>query len=590
MKVLILAEKPSAMRKIAYSLFERPKKVFVNKVPYFVAFQNGNIYYVASALGHLFTLEAIEKEFKYPVFEVKWVLKDESTYKKFARVIEQLAKDVNFVIIATDYDIEGAVIGKNIVDFLCKKPAKRMKFSTLTSSELKKAFYNLQEVDYLQAEAGIARHIIDWLWGINLSRALMISLRKVSNERKILSIGRVQGPALYLVYLREKEIENFVPEIYYKIKVLIEKNGKVFEFWYEKEKIKNFEEAQRIAKIVLNNYLKVEKIYEDYFKVFPLFPFDTTSLQVEAYSIFGFKPEYTLKIAESLYLKGYISYPRSSSQKLKNVNPIPILKALEKIPFYKNFVSEILSKELTVYEGEKDDPAHPAIIPTEEIPDFSKLSKHEIMIYDLIARRFLVCLSKPAIRKKLSITLSIFNLKFSNTFYKTIQENWFSIYKKFLDIKEDEFPELKINELVKVKEVKILKEKTKAPARYTRASLIKELENLNLGTKATRAEIVKTLFDRKYVEGEKMRITELGKAVIEIMQKFAPQIISVELTRSLEKKLDEIMEGKIRKEQVIEEAKKVLIEILENIKAKENEIGKELYEKLSLLNSKENKK
>jgi len=579
MKILILAEKPSAMRKIAYSLFEKPKKDFVNGVPYYFAYQNGNFYYVLSALGHLFTLES-EEEFKYPVFNVKWVLKDENIYKKFAKAISEISKKIDFVIVATDYDIEGAVIGKNIVDFLCKKPYKRMKFSTLTSSELKRAFYNLSEPDYLQAEAGITRHIVDWIWGINLSRALMLSLRKVSNERRVLSIGRVQGPTLYLVYLREKEIENFVPEIYYRIKVIIEKNG-FFEFWYE-NKLKSFEDAKNIVNSI--QYLKVEGIKEEIYRINPLPPFDTTSLQVEAYSLFKFKPEYTLKIAENLYLNGYISYPRSSSQKLKNVNPLPILLSLQKIPFYKNFVDEILKDKIVVYEGEKDDPAHPAIIPTEETPDFSKLSKHEIMIYDLITRRFLVCLSKPAIRKKYEIVLSFKNLKFSNTFYKTIEENWIKIYKKFLDIKEDIIPDLKIDEIIKPKFIKILKEKTKPKPRYTRASLIKEMENLMLGTKTTRAEIVKTLYERKYIEGEKIRITELGKAIIEIMQKYCQKIISIELTRELERKLDEIIEGKIKKEQVIEETKKLLLEILNEIKNNEEKIGKELLNRINQMN------
>lgn len=581
-KVLILAEKPTAMRKIALSIFPYAKLVRVGKVPYYVSYYDNKVYYVVSALGHLYKLEPSNHKFDYPIFEADWEIVD-SNAERFAKVIRELSKDVSKVIVATDYDIEGYVIAWNIIKFLIgnNKEIKRMKFSTLTKSELLRAFSNPIEFEMNQVYAGLARHYLDWYWGINLSRALMISLRKASNVKKILSIGRVQGPALYLVYLREKEIENFKPEIYYKIKVELEKDGIRFYLFFIEDKIKDYSRAKQIVDSIKYKKAKIVQIKEQTYHLNPLPPFNTTDLQEEAYYIYGFKPEYTLKVAESLYLKGYISYPRSSSQKLKGINVFLILNSLKKLPFYSFFVNEILSFErIEVTEGKKDDPAHPAIIPTEEIPDLRRLSADELKLYDLIVKRFLVCLHKPAIRKSVTVMAKVDNFFFTNTFHFTIKENWLKIYRNFLNINEDVLPKLNSYEELPIKSIYLLKEKTKPPARYTRASLIKELESRNLGTKATRAEIVKTLFDRKYVVGDKIKITKLGKAVVEIFLEFCPEILSEELTRNFERKLDEIIYGKTALENVLNEARIFLTNILQRIKERELEIGKRLFENL----------
>ncbi len=575
MNFLIIAEKPNAMKKIAYSLFPNPKLIKIKRVKYFFYKDGINNYFVASAIGHLFSLYPKSNNFSYPIFETEWKIKEGKEYELYANVIKMLSKNSDLIIIATDYDIEGHVIGFNILRFLCNnKPAKRMKFSTLTKEELKHSFSNLIEINLNEVNAGLTRHYLDWIWGINLSRALMISARNFG-IKQTLSIGRVQGPTLKLIYDREKEIENFVPKIYYKIKIFVNINGKILQF--ESKKFEDYKEAQRVYENLINEkYAIVSSISESYYQLNPLPPFDTTELQSEAYSVYGFKPEYTLKIAENLYLNGYISYPRSGSQKLKGINPLPILNSLSKIPQYYSYVQEILSKEIKITEGKKDDPAHPAIIPTNEIPNFSNLSKDEMKLYDLIVRRFLVCLSEPAIRKSVKIKILIKNLEFENTFHSTVKEGWIKIYRKFLDLEEIEV-RAKENEKVKIENIKLVKEKTKPPARYTKASLIKELEKRKLGTKTTRHEIILTLYKRKYIKGEKIKITDLGKAIVEIMEKYAPKILSEELTREFEEKLEKIERGEIKSEEVIEEAKNTLKLILEEMKKKEREIGEKIY-------------
>lgn len=600
MTVLIVAEKPSAMKKIAFSLAENSlSKKSYKGVPYYTFIKNGKFHIVVSCLGHLFVLAPKRKGFSYPIFETEWkpiyyTNKKAKLAKRFIEAISYFSKKANEIIVATDYDIEGAVIGWNVVRFICKRNnAKRMKFSTLTKQELNRSYLNASNtLDFGQINAGLTRHFLDWVWGINISRALTIAIRNHIKENRILSIGRVQGPTLKLVYNRETEIENFKPKTFWKINVVLEKNNQKIIAEYEKDKIFSFDEVKTVKSIIEKNKEAIVRSYEETLRKFnPPPPFNTTDLQTEAYSVFKIKPEETLKIAESLYIKGFISYPRSSSQKLKNINYINILRALKDNFLYSGYVLNIFSLEKIVpKEGKKDDPAHPAITPTTEIPEMNKLSKKEFLIYDLIVRRFLSCLHEPALRKSKKVVFSIGGLKFHSNTIKTIKENWMKIYKRFLSLEETDMPLFNEGEKVRIVDIKVIKGKTQPPKRYTKASLIKEMERRNLGTKGTRANIVKTLFDRGYLKGEKIRITELGKSVIRVLERYVPLIISEELTRKFETEMDLIMQGKKDKEDVKKEAMATLEKILKDFKENQEEIGKELAESLSSSNLKKLRK
>ncbi|MCD6483153.1 MAG: DNA topoisomerase I [Candidatus Aenigmarchaeota archaeon] len=590
MSILIIAEKPSAMKKIAFSLAEKSliKKSY-RGVPYYTFLKNGKFHVVVSCLGHLYGLSPKKKGLFYPIFETEWVPiyvmnKKMRIAKKFSEAIRFLSRKVNEIIIATDFDIEGAVIGWNALRFLCNRNnAKRMKFSTLTKQELNKAYINASnELDFGQINAGLTRHYLDWIWGINISRALTIAIRKFTNDKKVLSIGRVQGPTLKIVYDREKEIENFKPKTFWKIQLILEKNGQQIVAEYEKERIDTLEEAKKIREKILSEKNAIVDSYtETLKKLNPPPPFNTTDLQSEAYSAFKIKPEETLKIAESLYIKGFISYPRSSSQKIKNVNFIQILRSLKNNFLYAGYVNDIFSLEKIIpKEGKKDDPAHPAITPTNEVPEINQLSKKEFMIYDLIVRRFLSCLHEPAIRKNKKAVFRVSGYRFIASSIKTVKENWVRIYRRFLSLEESDIPEFRKGESVRIVDVKLVKGKTQPPKRYTKASLVKEMERRELGTKGTRANIVKTLFDRGYLVGEKIKITDLGKTVIKVMSKYVPLIISEELTRKFEEEMNLIMEGRKSRKEVEKEARKTLEKILGELKKNQESIGKELANSL----------
>ncbi len=591
--ILIIAEKPSAMRKIAQSLADKGtlEKKNIGDVNYYKFERNGKRHIIVSAVGHLFNLDVKNKEkgWIYPVFEAEWkpsfsVRKKSLFSRKYFEVIKKLAENAREVIIATDYDTEGSVIGFNILRFLLKrKDAKRMKFSTLTKDELINSYENLLSLNKGQIEAGLTRHYLDWLWGINLTRALTIAIK---NSKKkgfaILSTGRVQGPTLALLAKREEEIKKFKPKPYWEIHAKIKIKGKTYLASFHKERVWNEEEAKKIVKNSSTKTGKIKEVKKRKYKQKPPVPFNTTDLQTEAYSQFKFSPAQTMRIAENLYQAGYISYPRSSSQKLPpSIGYEKIISALSKFSKYAEFCKILLSKkELKPNEGKKDDPAHPAVYATQEVPDLNKLSAREKKIYDLVARRTLATFGEPAIRESMKVLIDINGNLFVLTGKKTLEEGWTKIYKPYLRTEEQLLPEIKEGEEVKVLKIEIVRKETQPPQRYSQGSIIKELEKRNLGTKATRSEILQTLYDRRYISGKSIRVSQIGESVVKILKKFSPLVLSEELTRKFEKEMELVYQGKKKRKEVIEEAVKVLDKILKEFKKNERVIGNALVKSL----------
>ena len=255
------------------------------------------------------------------------------------RTISLLSQQATRFVHACDYDQEGEVIGYNILEYACKnkyESSLRAKFSTLTDEEIRNSFDNLLKPSKGLAEAGRSRHMIDFIYGVNLSRALTQSF-KVSNDGKRycnLSIGRVQGPALAFVVDREMEIRKHVPEPYWIIYGEFEKNGHIIKAHYYQQKINTLSQATSIVSACANEDGVVRGIEHQKATLKAPTPFNLGDLQKEAFRVFKFSPSYTLTIAERLYIEALISYPRTSSQKLpKSINYKKIISALSKIAF-----------------------------------------------------------------------------------------------------------------------------------------------------------------------------------------------------------------------------------------------------------------
>jgi len=563
---LIITEKPMAAMKLAYALANiAPVARKVGKITYYEVNRGNKKILIGCAVGHLYSL--FQKQKGWPVFELEWLpswtKKGSEFTKQYLDVLKQLSKKASKYIIACDYDIEGEVIGLNIARFVCnQKDAYRMKFSALTKEDIVNAYENMiPHLDWGLAYAGETRHYLDWLYGINLSRALMEAIKKAGSFA-ILSIGRVQGPALALIAKKEKEISAFKTKPYWQISLNI-KNSHEIIVKYSKDIIdkKELEEFKKLKG--KTGTADTEKEKEN---LAPPFPFDLTTLQMEAYRLFSITPSELLKTTQELYLAGLISYPRTSSQKLPaTINYENILK---KLPAE---LTKNVSRKIPV-EGKKSDPAHPAIYPTGEKAD---LEGNYLKVYDLIIRRFVSCFCSDAHIETKTIIVNVEDKKFTAKGLKITEHGWLNVYNAKID--EKEIPD--INGNIIVKEVKIDEKQTQPPHRYSEASLVSELAKRNLGTKATRASIIETLYKRGYAIDRQIKATSLGISVTDALEKYSPLILDEKLTRKFEKEMDAIQtskKGKEEEEKIIAEAKTVLTEISAQFKKNEEKIGKAL--------------
>ncbi|MEM4663513.1 MAG: DNA topoisomerase I [Desulfurococcaceae archaeon] len=592
-RILIIAEKPKASRKIAEAISANPIVHRFKNIPYYEIKSGVNTILVASAAGHLYGLYTDVDD--YPVFEYKWISaylvnEDKRYTKDYLELLKHLSKGCDYYINACDYDIEGSVIGYLIIKFMGdEKRAFRAKFSSLVPSELRSSLSRLLPLDYNMIEAGLCRHELDWLWGINISRALMKAVRSVTGSRVVLSVGRVQTPTLKYVVERTLERKLFIPLPQYVISVVLRKNNVIFTAELTTNPINNSEEANRVAQVVSKyGYLVVRDVSTSRFTYSPPPPFNLSDLQEEAAAIYGFSPMETQNIAEQLYLEALISYPRTNSQKLPpGLNYREILLKLSSLEQYSNLVQRLLIETrgvLKPVEGEKEDPAHPAIYPTGYLP--KSLTKKQWAIYDLVVRRFFAAFAPPAVitRTKMVFSTPRQEFMFEATGLTVESLGWLRYYP-FHKPGEKVLPKLSSGDIVEVIKVRVREVYSKPPSRLRKIDVLRWMENVGIGTESTRAPIIEKLFDRKYLVATKsgVDVTDLGYGVIEVVDKFFPDLASVELTRKFEVLLNEVMNKRKTREQVIESAKVVIKDLIERFNANLANVGEMLSKRLDLL-------
>jgi len=556
---LIISEKPSAARKIAEAIAEKGVKTLkAGDVSYLEIERKGEKILVAPAVGHLFGLAQKSKNWTYPVFDTEWqptfkISKNAGYAKKYYNMLKKLSKDADQFIVATDLDIEGETIAFTILKNICKTTdAKRMEFSTLTKGDLINAYDNAKpHINFGLANAGVTRHTLDFYFGVNISRALTIAV-KTAGTYKVLSAGRVQGPALAFLAKREKEIKAFKSTPFWQIEMLTPK----FTAMYENDKILEKKDAEKIVSETAGKDAKViEQINKEY-KQKPPTPFNLTDLQVEAHKLFSIVPRETQQIAQKLYEAAVISYPRTSSQQLsEKLGFKEILEKLSKNKEYTDKAKHLLSlAKLVPNNGKKTDDAHPPIHPTGEMP--KGLAGRDKKIYDLIVKRFFATFGTPATRQSSKIVLNVNTHKFQTEGKRTIENGWFDLYEPYVKLEEITLPQMTDNEIVENKKITLLDKETKPPNRYNESSIIKELEKRNLGTKATRAEIINNLYKRNYLMEKRIEVTDLGL--------------------TFEKHMKNIEHEKESSDDIINKAEKELTVILKKYKENEKEIGTSL--------------
>lgn len=600
---LVICEKPAAARRLAAILGEKSIRTIHtrSRVPIFdIESRSRERYVICSALGHLFTLIPLEKNRKiYPIFDFKWSPRRFAGSKSWTRIdsilaeISEVSTKASGFIHACDYDNEGELIGYNILQYACKNKysdSRRVRFSTLTDSEIKKAFGNLMEPDVSLASAGKTRHILDFMFGINLSRALSSCFLDHRDYKRYtnITIGRVQGPTLSFVVEREIEISSHVSLPYWNILADFDDSGKIIRASYWPRTMANLTDATAVLNECIDQIGVVKDIAIKSRSVIAPPPFDLGELQKNAYRTFGLTPSRTLSVAESLYLAALISYPRTSSQRLpKSIGYAEILSKLSSnyVEYRENAITLINKGNLLPRNGPKDDPAHPAIYPTGE-KSKKKLTMPETKIYDFIVKRFMAVFAPAAIWQESKIEFNVKGQLFIAEGRKLIQEGWIKFYKPYFHVSESFLPQVSKGDAVKVQKIWTVKKITQAPPRYNQATLLEAMERNELGTKSTRAEIISTLVERNYISQGKtgFEATELGLAINKVMEKFIPSATSTELTKMFEQELDKIENGNITDSEVVGKAIDTLNLVTEEIRANASVIGAALTQAVEKTN------
>ncbi|MGF3553728.1 MAG: DNA topoisomerase I, partial [Thermoplasmatota archaeon] len=484
--------------------------------------------------------------------------------KSIAEALKNLAKQNPFLIVATDYDREGELIGVEIINLLKEynkelNQIKRAKFSAITNQEIKQAFDNLVEIDYNLSSAGESRQIIDLIWGAVLTRFISLTTRKLGKD--FLSIGRVQSPTLALLVDREKEIKNFKPVPFWKIIATLKKQ-KTFNAIHKKNQFWDEKEANEIfTKIQSCKEARIKKVDKKILKETPPTPFNTTTF-LESASYLGFSAVNAMNIAEQLYIYGLISYPRTDNTVYPpSLNLKSILQKLSNSEFSKEANEVLNNGRAYPTRGKKQTTDHPPIHPV-GVPTNIKLNSNQQKIYELICRRFLATLAKDAISETMDVSIEIANEEFKSSGYRVIEPNWKTIYTYFKENRKS-LPELVEGEIVEVVEIKLNKDHTKPPQRYTQGSLIKKMEELSLGTKSTRHEIIQKLFQRKYITFSPLAPTPTGIAVVEAMGDC--DVVKPKMTATLEKDMDLISEGKKTLKETVKESRQMLTNVMKSL-------------------------
>ncbi len=558
----------------------------VDGTPVFRFLRKGEEFVVCSAQGHVYGVsDPAEERSVYPVFDVEWypsnlVDEDSANAARLISAVRKLAAGASKFVNACDFDVEGETIGFNLLKYACggkEEGALRAKFSTLTEGDLVRAFDELRPQEgHGLAKAGRARHAIDFVWGVNFSRALSQSAVSSGHRYRTVSVGRVQGPTLGFLVQREREIREFVPLPYWKVSGLFERGGRKFSADYSKDKIREKRAAESIRDDCAGKDAAATAVRRSMVQVGPPVPFNICDLQKEAYRAFGYTPSRTLQIAERLYLGALISYPRTSSQKLPpSIGYRRIIQGIGRAPEYSTLAAELLKIEPKPVQGAKSDAAHPAVYPTGERPK-RLLDSSESALLDLVTRRFLAAFGMSARRELVDVTLSVSGHEFGLGGVKTVFPGWMRYYGKYASHRDVELPAISEGDSFRVVDVLVDQKYEQRPSRYNQSSLLEKMEKEEIGTKATRADIIATLVGRGYVAGESMQVTDLGLSVIETMAKYAPSVIGTKLTRDIEEKLEAVEVGSEGEAALLRETVRSIARQLVELSANEEEVGKEI--------------
>jgi DNA topoisomerase-1 len=513
----------------------------------------------------------------------------EPTQENIVRTLRELAGEADRVTIATDYDREGELIGKEAYELVREEtdaPVDRVRFSSITDREVREAFAEPDEIDFDLAAAGEARQTIDLVWGAALTRFLSLSARQLGND--FISVGRVQSPTLKLIVDREREIKAFDPEDYWELFADLARNGESFEAQYfydddgteaervwEESAAETAHERLRAADAAEVTSVRRRTRTDD-----PPAPFNTTAF-ISAAGSLGYSAQRAMSVAEELYTAGYLTYPRTDNTVYpEDLDPEELLDAFAGTRAFGADAESLLALDnLEPTEGEEETTDHPPIHPTGEVPDRGDLGEDEWELYELVVRRFFATVAEPATWAHLRVVAEANGCQLKANGKRLVEPGYHEVYP-YPSTSETVVPDVEEGDRLEVADVRLEAKQTQPPRRYGQSRLIRKMESLGLGTKATRHNTIEKLYDRGYIEGDPPRPTRLAEAVVEAAEEFADRVVSEEMTAQLEADMDAIASGEATLGEVTAESREMLEAVFEELRASREAVGDHLQESL----------
>jgi DNA topoisomerase I len=491
----------------------------------------------------------------------------EATDKNVLRAIRKVAKDASDIVIATDYDREGELIGLEALEQIAdSNPAiaseqvdarpqiKRARYSALTKDEIERAFGDLDELSYDLAYAGAARQDIDLIWGATLTRAVSLATRRFGSN--FLSVGRVQSPTLSLIVERELERRAHVAEPYWEVFARFQHPDGAFEAHHATDRFWKSEEAEA-AIAGTTSPGTVKEVTAKRSKRQPPTPFNTTAFSTEASSRLGITPKRAMSLAEDLYMDGFISYPRTDNTVYPASLPLrELVNSLTRIPEFE-VAAGLTEGELKPTRGKKETTDHPPIYPTQAVHP-GALEGPKGRVYELIARRFLATFAPPMVTESTRADIEAGSEPYFVRGSVVIDPGFAAIYT-YARSSDEEIPKLEQGQTLELEgEPWSVEKETQPPSRISQGKLIELMEERGLGTKATRPDIIQKLYDRGYVYSNPPEPSETGIAMYNAFHEHVPVMATPEMTAELEQDMDQIAGGEISKDKVLEISREML--------------------------------
>ena len=588
---LIITEKNNSAKKIAEILSGGEAKADATyKVPFYIWTDSGGEQMTVGLKGHVMGVAFPEGYSNWQETDLHDLidaeLVPEPTDKNVVKAVRKLAKGADEIVIATDFDREGELIGlealQQVLDVNPKvasdeigarPPVARARYSALTKDEIERAFGELDQLSYDLAYAGSARQDIDLIWGATLTRAVSLASRRFGSN--FLSVGRVQSPTLALIVERELERRAHVAKPFWEVFAKFAHPDGSFEAHHSTDKFWDREEADAaLAGTKSPGVVKEVSSRRNTRK--PPTPLNTTAFTTDASSRLGITPAAAMRIAEDLYMDGFISYPRTDNTVYpKSLNTKELVASLVRIPDFEA-AKGLLDKPLEPTRGKKETTDHPPIYPTQAVYP-GALEGPKKRVYELVVRRFLATFSPPMITESTRADIEAGSETYFVRGSVVVDPGYAGIYT-YARSSDEEIPALEEGQSLDLDgDPWIVDKETQPPSRISQGKLIELMEERGLGTKATRAEIIQKLYDRGYVFSNPPEPSETGIAMYKAFHDYVPRMATPEMTAELEHDMDKIAAGETSKDEVVRISREMLHDTTTELESKKDDLAKQIW-------------